>query len=299
MVGMWQHGPLRLAVLSPRATTRSRFVLLRRNDHAWRCPFSTTGRRTTTTTTTTTTEEPFYGKPRPPRKTNEPRSVVNRIAVAIHYATTAFADPTRADAVAALGEITGPLTLQRLAQQMKQDPVGRRILQDRPIVSKATIPYDKFIREAPQDSIDDDPNLTFGQAYGFFLKSHDFDPDERDQVRFVDDEELAYIMLRYRQCHDYWHTLTGLPPTVLGELGLKWLELFQTGLPIAALSSTVGALRLDPCERDILLEHYLPWAHTQSQTINTSLLNVYYEEEFDTPLIELRQRLNLQPAPHV
>jgi ubiquinone biosynthesis protein COQ4 len=125
--------------------------------------------------------------------------VVNRITVAIHYATTAFADPTRADAVAALGEITGPLTLQRLAQQMKQDPVGRRILQDRPIVSKATIPYDKLISEAPTEDSIDDPTVTFGQAYGYFLKSHDFDPDERDQVRFIDDAELAYIMLRYRQ----------------------------------------------------------------------------------------------------
>ena len=180
---MWKHCPLRSAVLCHRATQQQS---LWRHDAHWRCTFSTAS------------EEPYYGKPRPPRNAREPRSVVNRIAVAIHYATTAFADPTRADAVAALGEITGPLTLQRLAKQMKQDPVGRRILHDRPIVSKATIPYDKLIREAPQDSIDD-PNVTFGQAYGFFLKSHDFDPDERDQVRFIDNDELAYIMLRYRQ----------------------------------------------------------------------------------------------------
>lgn len=84
---------------------------------------------------------------------------------------------------------------------------------------------------------------------------------------------------------------------MLGELGLKWLELFQTGLPIAALSSTVGALRLDPDERDILLNHYVPWALEQSQRMTTTLLNVYYEEEFDTPLADLRNRLNLRPAP--
>jgi ubiquinone biosynthesis protein COQ4 len=101
------------------------------------------------------------------------------------------------------------------------------------------------------------------------------------------------------QCHDYWHTITGLPPTVLGELGLKWLELFQTGLPIAALSSTVGSLRLDPDEREILMDLYVPWALEQSRNMTTSLLNVYYEEEFDTPLIELRERLNIQPAPDV
>ena len=143
---------------------------------------------------------PFYGSPRPPSHTlDQPRSIPNRLAVAIHYATTAFSDPTRADAVAALGEITGPITLQRIANQMKRDEVGKRILKDRPIVSKATIPYDKFIQEAPVVDSIDGMDVTFGQAYGFFLKSHDFDPDERDEVRFVEDEEQAYIMLRYRQ----------------------------------------------------------------------------------------------------
>ena len=102
-----------------------------------------------------------------------------------------------------------------------------------------------------------------------------------------------------KQCHDFWHTLTGLPPTVLGELGIKWLELFQTGLPVAALSSTVGSLRLEPHERQILLDQYLPWAMETSRNASCSLMNVYYEKEFDTPLEELRHRLNLQPAPQV
>jgi ubiquinone biosynthesis protein Coq4 len=30
------------------------------------------------------------------------------------------------------------------------------------------------------------------------------------QVRFVDDEELAYVMTRYRQIHDFVHCLLGL-----------------------------------------------------------------------------------------
>jgi Coenzyme Q (ubiquinone) biosynthesis protein Coq4 len=154
-------------------------------------PFSTSSQRSQ--------QEPFYGTPRPPQNKDQPRSIPNRLAVAIHYATTAFSDPTRADAVAALGEITGPITLQRLANQMKRDAVGKRILKDRPIVSKATIPYDKFIQEAPVVDSIDGMDVTFGQAYGFFLKSHDFDPDERAEVRFVEDEEQAYIMLRYRQ----------------------------------------------------------------------------------------------------
>ena len=143
----------------------------------------------------TGTETPFYGSPRPEAPH---RSLQNRLAVAIHSATTAFADPSRADAVAALGEITGEVSLRRIHAKMSNDPTGRLILQERPVVSKATIPYERLMAEAPEDATTT-PGITFGQAYGSFLKGHGFDPDARDQVKYVDDEGLAYVMLRYRQ----------------------------------------------------------------------------------------------------
>lgn len=258
---------------------------------------------------------PFYGSPRPLKRSsnNKDRLPHQKLGLAIHHAVTAFTDPTRADAVAALGEITGQLSLQRIHRTMASDPTGKIILKERPIVSKATIPYHQLmdsassatISQVQDDTNSSSGNITFGQAYGKFLQVHGFDPDGRDQVRYIQDDTLAYIMLRYRQCHDYWHAITGLPPTVLGELGLKYLELFQTGLPIAALSSTVGSLRLNENERRVLNEVYLPWAIEQGQRTNKnncppcSLLNVYYEKEFDTPLFELRERLNLKPAPKV
>src|SRR3546814_13378512 len=52
-------------------------------------------------------------------------------------------------------------------------------------------------------------------------------------------------MLRYRQVHDFWHVLSGLPPTVMVEIALKWLELGQTRLPMTMLSSVFGQLRLN------------------------------------------------------
>jgi len=131
----------------------------------------------------------------------------------------------------------------------------------------------------------------------------------------LDAADAAYVMLRYRQNHDFWHTLTGLPPTVLGELGLKWLELFQTGLPVAALSATVGSLSLSSdtnnmstskdqqqkqleYQKHVLWNIYLPWARRQGQKLPFgALMNVYYEQEWDTPLSDLRHRLQLEPAP--
>ena len=48
------------------------------------------------------------------------------------------------------------------------------------------------------------------------MDSHKFSPDERSIVKYMNDEDLSYIMIRYRQTHDFWHVLTGWPTSVLG-----------------------------------------------------------------------------------
>ena len=327
-----------------------------------------------TASASSSTGEPFYGFPRPRTrsfgKSNEndhlasssssssssssnsnfpnidptvllfpfslPRRQQERLDLFWTNATAAFQDPTRADAVAAVGELTGQYALQRLLQCMQSHSVGEQLLQEKPVVSKATIPFYQdllsasatttaaaaakhnrntaVLSTATQDTTsflpdDDDSHITFGQAYGAYLLRHGFDPDERDDVRYLhtpnhddnnnsNNDDLTYVMLRYRQCHDFWHALTGLPPTVVGELGLKWLELFQTGMPLAAFSATVGSLRLSFDEQRILWGIYLPWAIEQGRKMPFgSLMNVYYEKEWDTPVGEFRKRLNLTRAP--
>jgi ubiquinone biosynthesis protein COQ4 len=245
---------------------------------------------------------PFYGSAR--------RS--SRLILTLRHAIVALQDPTRADAVAAVGELTGVDALRQLATHMRSHPVGRQILLDRPLITKQTIPYDALIKQAesiknersnadPRGRLDDDnESITFGQAYGLYLHEHGFDPDARDQVRYLEEDSTdeAYVMTRYRQCHDFWHALTGLPPTVAGELGLKWLELFQTGLPLCAFSCCAAVWRLPATERRLVWDVYLPWARRAHRRLGDGvLLNVYYEKEFDTNLRELRERLNLEPAP--
>lgn len=41
----------------------------------------------------------------------------------------------------------------------------------------------------------------------------------QNQVRFVDDEELAYVVARAREVHDFWHVLTGCHTNVSREDG--------------------------------------------------------------------------------
>lgn len=52
---------------------------------------------------------------------------------------------------------------------------------------------------------DKDPGGIHRLSYFF----QGFDPDARRPVNFVDDVDLAYVMLRYRQLHDFMHTLLG------------------------------------------------------------------------------------------
>ena len=96
---------------------------------------------------------------------------------------------------------------------MKSNPRGIELLQRRPLISSDLIATREF------------KSGTLGKAYKDYMQLHGFKADERPSVHFVDCPDVAYIILRYRQIHDFWHVLCGLPPTVLGEIALKCFEL--------------------------------------------------------------------------
>lgn len=63
--------------------------------------------------------------------------------------------------------------------------------------------------------------ISFIFTYVFtLLSSQHVTPDSRADVKFVDNEELAYVMQRYREVHDLLHTLLGMPTNMLGESGV-------------------------------------------------------------------------------
>ncbi|KAG7400929.1 Ubiquinone biosynthesis protein [Phytophthora boehmeriae] len=216
-----------------------------------------------------------------------PTTPLQKLVLSVTSALTVFANPERGDMLATLGEVTGRDALQRIHARMCADPVGARILAEKPVIRNEQIDM-KYLRALPEDS--------FGRAYASFMDSHGFDADGRSLVRFVDDPELAYVMQRHRELHDFWHTLFALPPTVLGEIALKYVEMVHSQLPVSALSAFVGPLRLSSDERCLLAKLYVPWANRVSKKAH-SLHCVMYEEEFETPIAELRQRLNIEVAP--
>ena len=306
-------------------------------------PLSSIASRTLSTTIISigrplSTTSTFYGAPSPPstrytindsptttdnKKQQQyniipPLSPLQRLGTLLHSSLTALNDPTRADAVAAVGEVTGSYALSKILVAMEKDENGRRILVERPVVDDRVAKRAAELLEQHYTSLkegtgaqpqqeEEQPNITFGASYATFLQTHNFHPNERTKIRFLSNPNLSYVMTRYRQNHDYWHVLTGLPPTVLGELALKWVELIQTGLPLAALSATGGTAvgvtsnnMLSRREREVLWEVYFPWAMRVGNGMGeNALMCTYYEEELETDLGVLRERMGIEVAPCV
>jgi ubiquinone biosynthesis protein COQ4 len=108
---------------------------------------------------------------------------------------------------------------------MQSTVEGRQILVEKPLISTDALQIDA-LSELPED--------TLGGAYARFMRHHGFSPDDRGLVRFIEDPEMAYVMARYRQVHDFWHVLCGLPISVRGELALKLFEFAQVRITLCS-----------------------------------------------------------------
>lgn len=194
---------------------------------------------------------------------------------------------TTLDLIAALGEATAtPYFIYRLRDAMLSDPTGRRILRDRPRITSETL-HLPYLRSLPENSV--------GRAYAAWLDREGVSPDTRDSVQYIDDEECAYVMQRYRECHDFYHSVTGLPVFVEGELALKAFEFLNTGIPMTGLSM-FAFVRLKPAERERFFSLHLPWA-VKSGLTSKELINVYWEEILEKDIGELRKEMGIEQPP--
>ncbi|KAJ4523541.1 Ubiquinone biosynthesis protein [Exophiala dermatitidis] len=226
-------------------------------------------------------------RPPPNYPGHVPLTRVERLGLAVGSAVTSLLNPYRHDMIAALGEATAqPFFITWLRNRMLSDPTGRRILRDRPRITSTTMPLEK-LRKLPENSV--------GRTYAAWLDREGVTPDTRDPVRYIDDEEEAYVMQRYRECHDFYHAVTGLPVWVEGEVGLKAFEFANTGLPMTGLS-LAAIIRLKPAERQRMFEIFLPWAFANGWR-SKDLINVYWEEELETDVADLRNRLGIEQPP--
>jgi ubiquinone biosynthesis protein COQ4 len=232
-------------------------------------------------------------------------SQTERLAITIGASAVALADPSRSDMVALLGEITGESALRRLLSRLQKQTSkeltkhltpfeasiedGAQILKDRPRIS---------LSHEEVERLGVFPCGTFGRAYFEYLTAHGFSPAERGECRLVLDNDLRFVLQRYREVHDFFHVLSGLPPTVLGETGVKWLELAHMKLPVAALSAVIAPVRLTHSERALLFTRLAPWAMRCGSQCKF-LLGVRYETLFQEDLNEVRKALHFEIAPSI
>lgn len=169
---------------------------------------------------------------------------------------------------------------------MLSHPTGRRILRDRPRITSSTLSL-AYLRSLPKNTV--------GRAYVGWLDREGVSPDTRATVRHIDDEECAYVMQRYRECHDFYHALTGLPIVREGEVALKAFEFANTGLPMTGLA-VFSVFTLKKKERERFWQVFGPWAVTNGLKAQ-DVINVYWEEELETDVNELRNRLGIEKPP--
>lgn len=226
-------------------------------------------------------------RPPPNYPGHVPLTRIERAALAIGSGVLSLLDPHRGDLIAALGEATAtPYFIHRLHRAMLTSPTGRRILRDRPRITSESLSL-PWLRSLP-------PN-TVGRTYVAWLDREGVSPDTRAEVRYIDNEECAYVMQRYREAHDFYHAVTGLPIVREGEVALKAFEFANTLLPMTGLSM-LAVVTLKPKERERFWSIYFPWA-VKNGLRSKEVINVYWEEEMETDVDELRRRLNIETPP--
>ncbi|KAF9001579.1 coenzyme Q biosynthesis protein Coq4-domain-containing protein [Cyathus striatus] len=216
-----------------------------------------------------------------------PLSWFETAVLTVGSAVRVLTDPRRGDMLAALGETTAGPALPRLRDRMLESAEGRRILKQRPRVNSSTIDMAKLAQY---------PEGTFGKAYVTWLERCGVTPDTREPVHYISDPELAYVMQRYRECHDFYHVICNMPVSVEYELALKFFEFANLGLPMTAISAAFGHLRLTPQKRQRLFSEYVPWALKCGGSAK-SLITVYWEERWDQNIEDIRKELGIWDAP--
>jgi ubiquinone biosynthesis protein COQ4 len=218
-----------------------------------------------------------------------PTTRPQKTLLGLSSAVLGFIDPTRTSHVARLGETTSCGALARMRDVMLESEEGRQILAERPCFKTWADPQ-RLVLSCPDGSL--------GNAFGRFMLREQLDPLSRADVRFVDDEELAYVMKRYREVHDVWHVLLGFDNvTVESEIGLKWAEWAATGLPMPGFAALVGPLRVAPRHWPRIAGQIVPWVGRNAKPLS-KLIGVYYEKHMHKDLVLFRASLGLSPPAH-
>ena len=147
---------------------------------------------------------------------------------------------------------------------------------------------------------------TLGAGYLEFIVDNNLEENLGRNYRKFNDElrasgkldrlpdDLSYMMVRGFQTHDFHHVLTGYEATIYGELALAAFYLAQLRQPYHAFRVAVTAAHTAFLSPNHITEAMD--AFTDGWSYGRRSKNIFFdkwEDEIDTPLEVLRERLNL------
>ena len=196
-------------------------------------------------------------------------------------------DSTRTEEIHRVEEITSQRRLRAVAAELHATPEGRRLFAQRPELSTRLVDYD-HLRALPA--------TTFGGAYVRHLDANHITADyQAADARMVEDEEIAYLVRRYRQTHDVWHALLGLGIAGHEEVLVHYFAFGQLRLPVSALVIAFGTLKHMVLEaRWGALRHSAREAY-RAGVRAAPLLGVYWEDLWERPLERVRADYRVEP----
>jgi ubiquinone biosynthesis protein COQ4 len=136
--------------------------------------------------------------------------------------------------------LSGSGHASRLRRRFARDPVGARLLRDRPDLLPLLLDREA-LRRMPEGSL--------GRAYLEFVESEGItaeglvEASRRGEHDRDIDPEIAFVRARMRDTHDLWHALLGYRGDTVGEAALLAFMLAQTGNPGIALIVVAAFLR--------------------------------------------------------
>ena len=130
------------------------------------------------------------------------------------------------------------------------------------------------------------------RRYWQWLTDNGVTPDTRAQVTYIADPELAYVVQRYREIHDFYHVLLEQNIDLLGETVVKAFEAVQTRFPMCVLGTFGGVPNVPRHQRRVYFTQYLPWALKVAKNSDL-LLNYKFEDMLEEDLTKIRKQIGI------
>ena len=194
-------------------------------------------------------------------------------------------DSNRLDDILEVGEVMGRAAMERAAQQLQGIEEGRRLLADRPELNSTHVDMDTLATL---------PQGTVGRLYADHIARYQLDIDALNVPAPTDqDSDARFLLRRYRGNHDIWHTMPGLGTEGHEEVLVHAFTYGQLRFPISTLIMLFGTLKHIVLEgRWDVLRYEIRRTYELGRACDP-LLAVYWEEQWETPVDDLRARVGL------